>query len=141
MTRDNRTKSLPDSATTVDAENVAFVERMLRVHPLTIGALYERDGKLGHGYVLNLSETGVFLSADERFDRGDRLMLRFSLPFQSGAVCSEVVVRWRGDETAKDAAVPRWGFGLEFVELDERTMDRVRDFVERFVELATALDD
>lgn len=118
-----------------------FVERMLRVHPLTIGAVYDKGGVLGHGYVLNLSVTGIFLTADERFERGDLLHLRFFLPFQVGAVEADVAVRWRSDGAMSPEEPARWGFGLEFVELEEEMRSRIEHFVERFVELASALDN
>ena len=53
------------------------IERMLRVSPLTISAVYKLAERVGQGYVLNLSRGGVFFSSDVGFEMGDQFRLRF----------------------------------------------------------------
>jgi len=116
------------------------IERMLRVSPLTISAVYKRAGKVGQGYVLNLSRGGVFLTTDIVFEMGEEFRLRFFLPFQLGPVDAKVVVRWRTQDVDHPPKELRSGFGLEFVEIETEIQDKISRFVEKFVELADQLE-
>ena len=116
------------------------IERMLRVSPLTIGAVYKRGEKVGQGYVLNLSRGGVFLSTPESFEMGAQFRLRFFLPFQLGQVDALVVVRWRTTDVDNPPKQLRGGLGCEFVQIDPEMQDKIDQFIDRFVELADQLD-
>lgn len=116
------------------------IERMLRVSPLTISAVYKTASKVGQGYVLNLSRGGVFLSTDFVFQMGDQFRLRFFLPFQLGQVDARVQVRWRTQDAANPPKELRSGFGLEFIEIEPEMQDKISRFVEKFIELAKQLE-
>lgn len=116
------------------------IERMLRVSPLTISAVYKTSDKVGQGYVLNLSRGGVFLTADVAFRVGDQFRLRFFLPFQLGQVDARVQVRWRTQDVDNPPKELRSGFGLEFIEIESAMQDKISRFIERFVELAEQLE-
>ena len=77
----NETSSSPETLS-----GRQHIERMLRVSPLTISAVYKLAERVGQGYVLNLSRGGLFLSSDVGFEMGDQFRLRFFLPFQLGQV-------------------------------------------------------
>lgn len=116
------------------------IERMLRVSPLTISAVYKIAGRAGQGYVLNLSRGGVFFSSDVGFEMGDQFRLRFFLPFQLGAVDARVQVRWRTQDAENPPPELRSGFGLEFLEIETAMQDKISEFVAKFVELAEQLE-
>ena len=116
------------------------IERMLRLSPLTISAVYKTAGKVGQGYVLNLSRGGVFLTTDFAFEMGDQFRLRFFLPFQLGQVDAKVQVRWRTQDAASPPKELRSGIGVEFVEIDPEMQDKISKFVEKFIELAEQLE-
>lgn len=116
------------------------IERMLRVSPLTISAIYKRADKVGQGYVLNLSRGGVFLTTDVVFAVEEQFRLRFFLPFQLGPVDARVQVRWRTQDVDSPPKELRTGFGLEFIEIDPEMQDKISQFIEKFVELAEKLD-
>ncbi len=116
------------------------IERMLRVSPLTISAVYKMADKVGQGYVLNLSRSGVFLSTDVGFEMGDQFRLRFFLPFQLGQVDAKVQVRWRTQDADNPPQELRNGFGLEFIEIESEMQDKISRFIEKFVELAEQLE-
>lgn len=118
----------------------AGTERMVRVHPLTIGAVFEDPAGVGHGYVLNMSLGGVFLTTESELQLGQRLRLRFFLPFQSGPVEADVRVRWRSRDVAPPSRPPAEGFGLEFVDIETKDLASVNRFIDRFVGLASDLD-
>jgi hypothetical protein len=117
------------------------IERMLRVSPLTIGAVYKKGDRVGQGYVLNLSRGGVFLSTKEDFPMGEELRLRFFLPFQLGQVDALVVVRWRTQDVDNPPPQLRTGLGCEFVKIDPEMADKIDQFIDRFVELADKLEE
>ncbi len=117
-----------------------YIERMLRVSPLTISAVYKTADKVGQGYVLNLSRSGVFLSTEVGFEMGDQFRLRFFLPFQLGQVDARVQVRWRTQDADNPPQELRSGFGLEFIEIESEMQDKISRFVEKFVELAEQLE-
>ena len=117
------------------------IERMLRVSPLTISAVYKTSEKVGQGYVLNLSRGGVFLSTDIVFEMGEQFRLRFFLPFQLGQVDAHVQVRWRTQDAENPPPDLRSGFGLEFTDIEPEMQDKISKFVEKFIELAKQLED
>jgi hypothetical protein len=116
------------------------IERMLRVSPLTIGAVYKTPTRVGQGYVLNLSRGGVFFTADVPFEMGDQFRLRFFLPFQLGQVDAKVQVRWRTQDAESPPNDLRSGFGLEFLEIEPAMQDKITQFIQRFVALAEQLE-
>lgn len=116
------------------------IDRMLRVSPLTIGAVYKTSDKVGQGYVLNLSRGGVFFTSDVGFEMNEEFRLRFFLPFQLGQVDATVVVRWRTQDVDSPPTDLRSGFGLEFMEIDPDMQDKITQFVHRFVALAEQLE-
>jgi Tfp pilus assembly protein PilZ len=117
------------------------IERMLRVSPLTIGAVYKKGDCVGQGYVLNLSRGGMFLSTKEDFPMGEEFRLRFFLPFQLGQVDALVVVRWRTQDADNPPPQLREGLGCEFVQIDPEMADKIDEFIDRFVELADKLEE
>ena len=116
------------------------IERMLRVSPLTISAVYKLAERVGQGYVLNLSRGGLFLSSDVGFEMGDQFRLRFFLPFQLGQVDARVQVRWRTQDAENPPQELRGGFGLEFIEIESAMQDKISRFIEKFVDLAEQLE-
>ena len=116
------------------------IERMLRVSPLTIGAVYKTRSKVGQGYVLNLSRGGVFFTADVGFETDEQFRLRFFLPFQLGQVDAKVQVRWRTQDVDSPPKDLRSGFGLEFIEIETVMQEKITQFIHRFVELAEQLE-
>ncbi len=117
-----------------------YIDRMLRISPLTISAVYKMADKVGQGYVLNLSRSGVFFSSDVGFEKGDQFHLRFFLPFQLGQVDAKVQVRWRTQDADNPPQEVRSGFGLEFIEIESEMQDKIGRFIEKFVELAEQLE-
>jgi len=121
-------------------EGGASLERMLRVYPLTIAAVFNEGERVGHAYILNLSLTGVFMATEEVFEDGERFRLRFYLPLQVGSVDADVIVRWRTVDANTNATTNRPGYGLEFTKLEEPSRTRISRFIDRFVQLASDLD-
>lgn len=117
------------------------IERMLRVSPLTIGAVFKKGGEVGQGYVLNLSRGGVFLTGKVAFGLGETFRLRFFLPFQLGQVDALVVVKWRTGDVPNPPKNLRAGMGLEFVEIEPEMREKIGEFIDKFVELADKLGD
>ena len=107
---------------------------MLRVSPLTIGAVYKKGDRVGQGYVLNLSRGGVFLSTKEDFQMGEEFRLRFFLPFQLGQVDALVVVRWRTQDVDSPPPQLRAGLGCR------PDVGKVLGVLEQLLELLSIYD-
>jgi uncharacterized protein (TIGR02266 family) len=116
------------------------IDRMMRVSPLTISAVFKKRDRVGQGYVLNLSRGGVFLSTKDSFEVGDTFRIRFFLPFQLGQVDAEVVVRWRTQDAENPPQNLRGGLGLEFAKVDPEAVEKIEQFIDRFGELADKLE-
>jgi len=116
------------------------LERMVRVSPLTISAVYKKRDKVGQAYVLNLSRGGVFLNASEPFEMGDTVRVQFFLPFQLGQVDADMIVRWRTQDADNPPSELPGGFGLEFLNAETETRDKIARFIEKFVEFAEQLE-
>jgi hypothetical protein len=116
------------------------LDRMLRVSPLTIGAVYKKADRVGQGYVLNLSRGGMFLTTGEDFAPGEEFRVRFFLPFQLGQVDALVVVRWRTQDVDNPPPQLRTGLGCEFAQIDPAMADKIDQFIDRFVERADKLE-
>jgi Tfp pilus assembly protein PilZ len=130
-----------ETSTDRNVADADSIERMLRVSPLTIGAVFKKAERVGQGYVLNLSRGGIFLSTTESFGMGEEFRIRFFLPFQLGQVDAVVVVRWRTGDVDNPPRQLRSGLGCEFVTIDPDMQDRIDQFIDRFVELADKLED
>jgi CheY-like chemotaxis protein/Tfp pilus assembly protein PilZ len=83
-------------------------------------------GKGFDGTVENISESGMFLTADKRFASGMALRMAFKLPDQPEEVIvlGEVV---RTEEMAESAH----GHGIQFLEINPGSRDILRHFLER----------
>ncbi len=116
------------------------LERMVRVSPLTISAVYKKRDKVGQGYVLNLSRGGIFLNASDPFETGETVRVQFFLPFQLGQVDADMIVRWRTQDVGNPSPELPGGCGLEFSDAVTETRDKISRFIEKFVELAEQLE-
>ncbi len=79
------------------------------------------------GLTMNMSEGGVFVATHHRVAVGTTLVVNMMLPFESQAIVTLAEVRWTRDYTG-DADVPP-GLGLQFVNLDESSLAKIRKFV------------
>ena len=116
------------------------LERMVRVSPLTISAVFKKRDKVGQGYILNVSCGGVFLKASDPFETGETVRVQFFLPFQLGQVDAEMIVRWRTQDVDNPSPEAPVGFGLEFLDAAAETRDKISRFIEKFVDLAEQLE-
>ena len=83
------------------------------------------------GYILNLSQNGVYMSTDHELEKGALLDLIFALPEPSGSIIqTEARVAWLNTrKSRKKPALPE-GVGLEFVALSGEAALDVGRFIE-----------
>lgn len=94
----------------------------LRV-PCEFTAGIARRGKAFSGFVENLSETGMFLTAQCSFEKGMALRLTFDLP------TSDQSVRILGEVVRIEELTPSsWGFGIQFLEVDSESREVLRSW-------------
>lgn len=106
----------------------------------TLNARFESNGKLESVQVLDLSETGAFLThvaEPGELQIGDSGTLVFSVPGGGGPLRAPAIVSRFGTTrlelkhpTVAHLTVAREGFGIEFDGIDEDELERLRDFLE-----------
>ena len=95
----------------------------LRV-PCEFTAGIARRGKAFAGFVENLSETGMFLTAAGSFEKGMALRLTFDLPGY------EHQVRILGEVArVEELSASSWGFGIQFLEMDSGSREVMREWL------------
>jgi uncharacterized protein (TIGR02266 family) len=117
------------SATTPDANGV----RRHRRTAVRAEVHLESESNLYAGITNNLSQGGVFVATPELLTRGTVLDLEFSIPDGGPPIRTTAVVRWIREDLDSIEGPP--GMGVQFVELEGQTRQRL----ERFVELRDTL--
>jgi uncharacterized protein (TIGR02266 family) len=79
------------------------------------------------GLTMNMSEGGVFVATHHTAPVGTTLVVNMMLPFETQAIVTLAEVRWVRDYTGQDDVPP--GLGLQFVDLDESSLAKIRKFV------------
>ncbi len=78
------------------------------------------------GFVENLSDTGMFLTAARGFERGMALRIAFDLPHDGTGV------RVLGEVArAEEIDMARWGIGIQFLEMDPVSREALGAFLAR----------
>ncbi len=94
------------------------------------------DFKVGErslsGFILNISDNGIFLHTKEELLVGTVLKLVFSLPDSEKVMKMHGLVRW--STTERDGKAPFCGCGVMFSEIDEEDQDLIVDFVKEQAE-------
>lgn len=110
-----------------------------RVSPLIIRAKFQIGDELLDGYVTNLSETGAFLATDEMAEIGNPVGLILEMPWMLGEVTAEAKVAWRTDRAGSGADQLPTGMGLTFVDVSIEGKNKIRQYIQKFCQLATQL--
>lgn len=94
--------------------------------PCEFTAGIAQRGAAFSGYVENISDTGMFLTAARGFEAGMALRLHFELPGTDEGirVLGEVV-------RAQEITASRWGIGIQFLEMDAASRTSLRAFLDR----------
>ncbi|TAN64000.1 response regulator [bacterium] len=113
--------------------NILFPERSVEGAPrLRVPVSLPADFTVGDitrtGYILNISETGVFLHTKTDFLTGTNMLLKFSVPGSDKVISAKCVVKWTTVEVASQTLFG--GSGIMFNSLSEDGQRIVREFVE-----------
>jgi uncharacterized protein (TIGR02266 family) len=84
------------------------------------------------GITMNMSEGGVFVATHRIVPNGTILTVEMELPNEEEPIMALAEVRWSRAYTGDPDAPP--GLGLQFSELDARSLERIRSFVEKIRE-------
>lgn len=79
------------------------------------------------GFSLNMSEGGLFVATHNLVAVGSLVVIHMTLPFEDAPIVTLAEVRWTRDFVEGSDTPP--GLGLQFVEIDESGLDKVRRFV------------
>ena len=111
-----------------------------RLSPLVVRTEFAREGGRKHGYMTNLSEEGAFLATEESLKVGDRLELRFILPWGLGEYGAVASVRWRTSDIKRDSAEMPTGTGLCFTEIGDPARNGIRRYQQKFFEILARIE-
>ena len=100
-------------------EEAAFMRGHQR-KPCLIEADYRVGGQNYKGYILDISNLGVFLETKMNFQMGQVLDISFKLPDNDETLNLTSEIAWTG----------RYGIGVKFKELTEEQENIIRSFVE-----------
>jgi uncharacterized protein (TIGR02266 family) len=106
---------------------------------LIIRAKFQVAEKLLDGYVTNLSETGAFLATEELAEVGEPVGLILDMPWMLGEVTAEAEVVWQTDAAGKGADRLPTGMGLLFVNVSADGKRKIRQYIQKFCQLATQI--
>ncbi len=112
-----------------------------RISPLIIRAHYQCGEDVKEGYLLNLSRGGAFLATNELLPIEEVLKLRIELPWNLGDINVEAKVVWRSDMHSPASTECQVGLGLTFTDLTPRASEKLRNFLEKFAQLAAQIED
>lgn len=99
----------------------------LRV-PVSIPADFTVGDVTRTGFILNISETGMFLHTKTDFLTGARMTLKFSLPGSERVIPVKCVVKWTTTELASKTLFG--GSGIMFDSISDEDQRLVKEFVE-----------
>lgn len=98
--------------------------------PTNIPVDFTIMGRTYTGYILNISETGVFIySSNEKFHPGDIALLKFSLPDEDKIIEAEGRVIWINSLTGEEALFNGMGIHFNSISMEDRRL--IASFVKR----------
>ncbi|MBX3187073.1 MAG: TIGR02266 family protein [Labilithrix sp.] len=84
------------------------------------------DDNFWTGLSVNISEGGIFVATYAAVPIGAHVTVQIAMRFEDEPLVVDAVVRW----TRAACADAPPGIGLQFVDIDERTIARVREFIQ-----------
>ncbi|MBI1921640.1 MAG: response regulator [Geobacter sp.] len=111
-----------------------FLQSIDRRHPripLITQVRFKVHGVTLSGETMDISEGGMFICADYDVGLGSQLDMEFTLPGSRGMVIrAKGMVSWLNLGKGKLKSRVPAGFGVEFVELDEKTSNAIKFFLD-----------
>ena len=110
-------------------------DRIARRVPTTIPANLSAGDTTATGFILNISETGLFINyTNENLKTGDILHLTFSLPSEDDAIEAEGKVVWLNKSEGNTENLFK-GFGIHFTKIIPEDREKIAIFVKREIEM------
>ncbi|HBO83552.1 MAG: hypothetical protein A2073_08645 [Deltaproteobacteria bacterium GWC2_42_11] len=97
--------------------------------PITIPVDFSVGNDASTGFLINISENGMFLHTERELLPGTYVNLRFSLPGSERVINTRGIVKWRN--YAGEGKSIFSGAGVNFVSLGQDEQDMIREFVKR----------
>ena len=112
-----------------------------RLGPLLIRCVFSVRDDAAEGYLVSLSEGGAFLSTGESLVVGETIVVRVTLPWRIGNILSEAEVVYTIPVSGTGPHNSSPGVCIRFVNMSPLDQERIRQYVEKFHELAARLDE
>lgn len=107
-------------------EKTAQGQPRMRV-PISIPVDFTLGDMTRTGFLLNISETGVFLHTKAELLTGSLLWLRFCLPDSETVLGPKAIVKWSTADVAKKTLFG--GYGLMFTSIEADELEHVKAFI------------
>lgn len=98
--------------------------------PADVKVDYRTVGSFITDYTRNISKGGLFVQTSLPLEVGERVRLRLTLPGGDAPFGLDGVVKWVSTLRDKDKHAP--GMGIEFVDFDEHTKQRLEALVRAY---------
>lgn len=98
-------------------------------HGVRVPVLFIHNAQECRGFSSDLSHGGMFVASETLVPSGTKLAIDFKLPNAESSIQTAARVRWSREEPGDEPDEPR-GFGIEFLELDERERAAIDQFIE-----------
>ncbi len=108
------------------------IKRRHSRHPLSIRVNAELNEPAGNSYFYSedLSYGGIYLKSDFLLEQGDVVELSFMLPDEHGSqIKARARVVWVNLQMIESMQGRSAGMGLEFIDMSDECMHRLRDFL------------
>ena len=122
----NHAASSSDTPNRMPPRAVAAMRESKRLQ-LEVAVDLASDHNFFTGFSYNVSEGGLFVATHSLLPVGTRLEIAFALPGDDTPIRAVAEVRWVREHCETSDLPP--GMGLRFLELDERSSQRVTFFV------------
>ncbi len=88
---------------------------------------FTSDGTIHKGCIVNMSETGVFISTDSLSNPGDSIRMKFSIPGDDNVIMMEGRIVWISNLMGEEAIFN--GMGIQFTRCSADDRTRISSFV------------
>ena len=96
----------------------------------TIEIMFKEVGSFIKAYMLNVSNGGLFIKADDPLPLDSAVTLRVSLPGESEEMQIQGNVVWNNPRGRKNS-FPK-GMGVQFVEIKPEHAEKINEFVKKY---------
>ncbi|MBN1913946.1 MAG: PilZ domain-containing protein [Candidatus Omnitrophica bacterium] len=140
-TEDLAINSFKEDKIIEDIKKIQLRRRFKRLHldiKIEIKDKYDKNASCLKEELLNLSAQGGYIYGCDRFKLGDMIVLKMKLPPKGEELQLDAKVVWLSDKQIQPQIHP--GMGVEFYDITNQMQQKLLEFIERNLSLASSED-